>query len=72
MTSTGRPEAAAASAGSVGNVVTQANAETGGARLSFELDPQGAALSELRARHGLTDLEDIFVRLVEGAGDGTK
>jgi len=26
------------------------------------------SLAELRARHGLTDLEDIFVHLVEGAG----
>jgi sodium transport system ATP-binding protein len=26
------------------------------------------SLPELRARHGLTDLEDIFVRLVDGAG----
>jgi sodium transport system ATP-binding protein len=30
------------------------------------------SLSELRARHGLTDLEDIFVRLVEGAGGSAK
>jgi sodium transport system ATP-binding protein len=30
------------------------------------------SLSELRARHGLTDLEDIFVRLVEGAGGPAK
>ena len=31
-----------------------------------------ALYAELRARHGLTDLEDIFVRLVEGAGGESK
>lgn len=39
-----------ASAGSIRNVVVQPNEASGGVRLSFELDPGGAQLSELRAR----------------------
>jgi len=38
-----------ASAGAVSDVVAQANAATGGIRLSFQLDPKGAPLAELRA-----------------------
>ena len=45
------PEAdVTASTGEVANVVVQANGETGGVRVAFELDPKGAALSELRMR----------------------
>jgi glucans biosynthesis protein len=39
-----------ASAGVIDHLVVQPNAATGGVRVSFELDPQGAAVSELRAR----------------------
>jgi glucans biosynthesis protein len=39
-----------ASAGEIANVVVQANAETGGVRVAFELDPKGAALSEVQMR----------------------
>lgn len=38
-----------ASGGKVSNVVLTTNPHTGGVRLSFELDPQGATLIELRA-----------------------
>jgi glucans biosynthesis protein len=39
-----------ASAGTISNAVPVLNPETGGYRLSFELDPGGAAIVELRAR----------------------
>lgn len=38
-----------ASAGKVVNAIVHHNHETGGYRLSFELDPEGATLSEIRA-----------------------
>jgi glucans biosynthesis protein len=41
---------AAASAGTLRNPVAYRNAETGGWRMSFELEPGGARVSELRAR----------------------
>ena len=40
----------AASAGDLRNIVLQPNRETGGLRLSFEFNPAGAPLVELRAR----------------------
>lgn len=39
-----------ASQGQVADVVLQPNPEIGGVRLSFAFEPQGAELSELRAR----------------------
>lgn len=41
--------AVTASGGTIANAVVQANPETGGLRLSFELEPAGARLVELRA-----------------------
>ncbi|MDB5412469.1 MAG: opgG, partial [Rubritepida sp.] len=39
-----------ANAGKLENIVLQPNRETGGLRLTFELDPDGARVVELRAR----------------------
>ncbi|MEO3471502.1 glucan biosynthesis protein [Roseomonas sp. CAU 1739] len=43
------PASITTSAGRIANQVVQANPETGGVRLSFELEPGGARLAELRA-----------------------